>query len=709
MCNEKIDFNEKEYKLICGNSLEKLKELPDESIDCCVTSPPYFQLRDYGMEEQIGIEKTPELYIDNLVKVFNEVKRVLKKEGTLWVNIGDSYCNSNGFERSSNEFERKSRKGAPANDRKVSDLTKCGLKVKDRIGIPWMLAFALRNEGWYLRQDIIWCLSSGEYLYVKSQKGVMPMMIKDLVRLNPKTIQLWNGNKWVNVVSWQKNNFVGEKIEIILRSGERINCTDGHRWVLENGEEKIASELKIGDILKSCNLPDENYPAPGYLTLDTMWLIGLYLAEGSHSHNCIQISLNSDENKWIDKIKNIINYYGGSVTYTINGNCLNIRIYSRIFDSILKTYIGGKKAINKHLNNSCWKLSNNFLKELVNGYLDGDGYFDKNNNRYRIGFTRNYYLERDLRILASRLNASLTVKPVFSKCNGKSFPSFKGEWKWECSEHFNNKNRNEIIKIQKSKSRNFYDIEVDSEDHLFSLASGVLTHNCKPNPMPQSVKDRCTIAHEYIFLMSKSPKYYFDYEAIQEEANYDGRKDVMMHGSNKYSQENIYPDDKKNNTMAAKGHQRWQIKTNIKFGGNKYGDNDDKHYATKSGEAWTPKTKNCQYDGQTANTMHINRENGLKDEVYFVRNKRDVWTVPTKGYNEAHFATYPKQLIEPCILAGCPENGVVLDPFNGSGTTGVVAIKNNRKYVGIELNPDYIELTEKRFNNDPDFLQKNLF
>lgn len=695
MCNEKIDFNEKEYKLICGNSLEKLKELPDESIDCCVTSPPYFQLRDYGMEEQIGIERTPELYIDNLVKVFNEVKRVLKKEGTLWVNIGDSYCNSNGFERSSNEFERKSRKGAPANDRKVSDLTKCGLKVKDRIGIPWMLAFALRNEGWYLRQDIIWCLSSGEYLYVKSQKGVMPMMIKDLIRLNPKTIQLWNGNKWVNVISWQKNNFVGEKIEIILRSGERINCTDGHHWVLENGEKKIASELKIGDILKSCNLPDENSHNPEYLIDDAMWFLGFYFANGIEK-NHIEFSLNENENSIYEKINKIAKHYGGNTSCNIENGQLNIIVYSKILSAMIEQYICIDKKGKRHLRSICWTMPNYKLKDFVNGYLE-----KSKNGKFE--FKKNYLWEKDLRILASRLDASLHLERI--KKNDKIY-SFYGEWNWK-----SDKNMFEIVSVKTLNDCNqqFYDIEVDSKDHLFSLASGVLTHNCKPNPMPESVKDRCTIAHEYIFLLSKSPKYYFDYEAIQEEANYDGRKDVMMHGSNKYSQENIYPDDKKNNTMAAKGHQRWQIKTNIKFGGNKYGDNDDKHYATKSGEAWIPKTKNCQYDGQTANTMHINRENGLKDEVYFVRNKRDVWTVPTKGYNEAHFATYPKQLIEPCILAGCPENGVVLDPFNGSGTTGVVAIKNNRKYVGVELNPDYIELTEKRFKTDTDFLQKNLF
>ena len=107
-------------------------------------------------------------------------------------------------------------------------------------------------------------------------------------------------------------------------------------------------------------------------------------------------------------------------------------------------------------------------------------------------------------------------------------------------------------------------------------------------------------------------------------------------------------------------------------------------------------TKNCQYDGQVPNTTHLKREEGIKDEVFFVRNKRDVWSINVKPNKEAHFATYPQELVSPCILAGCPEVGVVLDPFMGSGTTGIVANKLGRRYVGIELNPEYVEMARRR-------------
>ena len=351
-------------KIYQGDCLEVLKTFEDNSIDCCVTSPPYYALRDYGVDGQIGLEETPQKYIERLTGVFMEVHRVLKPNGTLWLNIGDSYNAYKGNAKSQyNDSKFVGGHGGHPTRPSGYGLECKELKPKDLIGIPWMLAFSLRNAGWYLRQDIIW-------------------------------------------------------------------------------------------------------------------------------------------------------------------------------------------------------------------------------------------------------------------------------------------------------------------------------H--KPNPMPESVKDRCTKSHEYIFLMSKSQKYYFDYEAIQEKAN---------------------PN---------------YISKNIRFGGNKYGDNDDPHFQTYSGNVYETKTKvrtqnngyskagghrdnsggfgdyskhghtkNRQYDGQE-------REDGIRDEVFFVRNKRDVWSINVKPNKEAHFATYPQELVSPCILAGCPEGGVVLDPFMGSGTTGIVANKLGRHYVGIELNPEYVEMAERR-------------
>lgn len=167
----------------------------------------------------------------------------------------------------------------------------------------------------------------------------------------------------------------------------------------------------------------------------------------------------------------------------------------------------------------------------------------------------------------------------------------------------------------------------------------------KPNAMPESVTDRCTKSHEYIFLFSKSPKYYFDAASIAESC---------------ITNEKSSP----RGSAGCIGNQNSgrRLKT-------KYGESQDKHHATYSENVYTQK--------QT-------------------RNKRDVWVISTQPFSGAHFATYPEELVRNCVLAGCPIGGTVLDPFSGSGTTGKVAHDLGREYIGIELNPDYVELSLKR-------------
>lgn len=158
-------------QIIIGDALESLKTLPSDSVDCCVTSPPYYALRDYGVDGQIGLEETPEAYIDRLVEVFREVRRVLKNNGTLWVNIADSYAGSGKGAASYPENAKKYKQGTSRGMLGAEKTTKAktpGIKQKDLIGIPWMLAFGLRADGWYLRQDIIW-----------QKPNAMPESVKD--------------------------------------------------------------------------------------------------------------------------------------------------------------------------------------------------------------------------------------------------------------------------------------------------------------------------------------------------------------------------------------------------------------------------------------------------------------------------------------------------------------------------------------------------
>ena len=298
--------------IINGNSLEVLQKMPSKSINCCITSPPYYGLRDYGVEEQIGQEANVDEYIQALIDIFKEVMRVLTDDGTLWLNISDSYSGSGKGRLKDGKSYLKTgmqttNKGSIAGVIRKTSATSC--KPKDLIGVPWLLAFALREQGWYLRQDIIWN---------------------------------------------------------------------------------------------------------------------------------------------------------------------------------------------------------------------------------------------------------------------------------------------------------------------------------KPNCMPESVKDRCTRSHEYIFLLTKSRKYFYDAEAIKEKS--------------------------------------------VRY---------DKNIRDRS------KGKLNKVPGRT-------KMNGLTRNDYETRNKRSVWTIATVPYKDAHFATFPPDLVKPCILAGCPINGTVLDPFCGSGTVGMVAKKLNREFIGIELNPDYCILAEER-------------
>lgn len=305
--------------LLTGDCADCLRRLTAQSAQVVVTSPPYWGLRDYGVDGQIGLEETPDEYVSRMVEVFREIRRVLTNDGTLWLNLGDSYA-ANGRQEANSGLARLADKYAPRVNKRNPNRddngsvpravrkVPPGLKAKDLIGVPWRVAFALQADGWYLRQDIIW-------------------------------------------------------------------------------------------------------------------------------------------------------------------------------------------------------------------------------------------------------------------------------------------------------------------------------H--KPNPMPESVTDRCTRAHEYIFMFSKSPRYFYDHEAIKEPAV--------------------------STAPSGKGFKR-------------------------------PERLGSNARGQDAPWSNVGG----------TRNRRSVWTVTTKAFKGAHFATFPPDLIEPCILAGSKPGDVVLDPFNGAGTTGLVALKHGRRYIGIDLNPEYIEITEKR-------------
>ena len=173
--------------ILHGDVLDKLKEIETESIQCVVTSPPYWGLRDYGSDGQLGLEETPELYVENMVNVFREIKRVLKDDGTCWLNLGDSYYGGGWKGASLNKNSgdiQKAHKGTHCGEQIKHDPKHPIIKTKDLVGIPWRVAFALQADGWYLRQDIIWhkpnpmpesvqdrCTKAHEYIFLLTKSA----------------------------------------------------------------------------------------------------------------------------------------------------------------------------------------------------------------------------------------------------------------------------------------------------------------------------------------------------------------------------------------------------------------------------------------------------------------------------------------------------------------------------------------------------------
>lgn len=458
-------------KIYLGSSLDILRELPDNSIDCCVTSPPYYALRDYGVDGQIGLEETPEAYIAKLSDVFMEVYRVLKPEGTLWLNIGDSY---NGNKKGNTETIKHK---AVAESNNFHKKLWGGAKHKDLMGIPWALATTLRNPFY---------------------KG---------------KIKKESDRRWLAAIVDGEGCITGTV-------HTRKDGTGNRTSVFAN-----VTNSNI-DLLNEC---ERIYP---------------YGKRLIHQKNGKGHLGERDIFRW-----------------NIFGNKAKKDLFQELYP-----YLISKK-------NQCL-LAYNFC--LIQETSKKDGHTHK---RVEVNKKRELLIS-----LISLLNKGEKVE----------IP----DW---------------CIEPPTLYTQGWY------------LRQDIIWQ--KPNPLPESVTDRCTKSHEYIFLMSKSQKYYFDYEAIQEKAK--------------------YPNDNRGSR------------------------------------------------GDSRRGTDMNSVSGVTGEM---RNKRDVWCVNTKPCSEAHFATYPFELIKPCILAGCPENGIVLDPFMGSGTTAIVARSLNRNYIGVELNPEYIKIAQKRLH-----------
>jgi hypothetical protein len=619
--------------------------LEPQSVQCMVTSPPYFGLRDYGipptdwpameyaplvglppiavpaMTACLGLEPTPDAFIGHIVAVFRALLPALKEDAVCWINFGDSYASSppgnvrgvserSGLNGANSEKYRATLMAGHGTKR---DTSKLGLPPKSLLMIPHRVALALQAEGWVIRQDCVWCLSGGTRVYARTQKGEMPTTIKDLVRLDPATVQLWNGQKWTQVLGWSQSETRDGALELELRSGERIGCTPNHVWPTQRGNVRT-DELRIGDVIQTCQLPGPSpVRVPSLLSHEAIgWFVGMYIAEGSQSDGTIQIACHADDTSRFARLRTLAGAFDGSAAFHVtSAHGATININSPVLRGVIDAYVSGRTAKDKHLHVRCWKRGDTFLKEVLTGYLEGDGHYDGYNERWRLGFTENDSLAADLRTLCARLGYGLRLRRTFHKMFDQRFPGYRGEIRTERSTHHNAKQDGEIVAIGMSRARQFWDIGVEDEPHLFALASGVLTHNSKPNPMPESVRDRPTRAHEYVFLIAKGPRYYYDQEAIREPHGDEARRAVERGWR------------RPGKTAPANNPQ------------------------LPAGQVQQFKQAHSNYFDQDGNLL-INPAG---------RNKRSVWTVPPAQFPDAHFATFAPDLIRPCILAGTSERG----------------------------------------------------
>lgn len=628
-------FKDNYGALYRGDVLEELKKLPDESVNMCVTSPPYWGLRDYGLKDQIGLENTPEEYIEKLVGIFREVRRVLKKDGTLWLNIGDSYYNHRGgkgqalVKQSLSKLQRDLPSICPRRANKLR-----GLKDKDLIGIPWMLAFALRADGWYLRQDNIWskpncqpeCLDPKTKVFIK-QNGLVNKISLDSLNKMKVLPEILTPSGWRPI----KNIWSRLKSAMSFEVGkvERIICAPEHRFPVSNERRSTRSILQpalniryIGykDYLLYCPIKpfleakiknwdrfDLNYSV-GYL-------LGVYTAEGGKDGlrgNAVKLTIGNHEKNFADKIRNTFHELLLSFSERVDGSALNFWFSSESWQSLLLAFIRGKVK-NKRLNiNLLLNTPECFRQGVLDGYIDGDGSYRQGGGWSVVSASRQ--LIRDISTLSSSLGiiTSKGMQTVKDKRTGKIYRAWN-LWTPYKTKRKEKEGMDGVYQIPPRrrkivKNREMIDIEVEGGE--FIIGDGLVTHN--------SVKDRCTKSHEYFFLLSKSKRYYYDYRSIREAAK--------------------------------------------------------------------PKGNKLRY-----------------------KNKRSVWSVRLKPFRKAHFSVFPPELIKPCILAGCPEGGVVLDPFIGSGTTAVVSEDLNRKWLGVELGEKYCEMVEDRvIKNRSIFIEFNI-
>jgi hypothetical protein len=265
-------------------------------------------------------------------------------------------------------------------------------------------------------------LSGGVHLYLRTRRGYCVMRVGDALRLKPDIVKVWTGDMWATVRDWGRCARSGNEIDLRLRSGEQIGCCPTKLFSTADGIIQ-ARDLIPGHQLRSACLPEPEEPRDSSeVGIAAARLSGLFLAEGNRANNSIEISAHVSERERLHWILDVAKHYGGSGGFRRNspGEKLYIRLYGPIVNSVVSHLVFGEGAKHKCLQSSCWSYSNAFLRALLEEYLLGDGAWDGSKNRWRLGFTRNYALARDLPVLVARLGGRLVINRSHVTFSGKA-------------------------------------------------------------------------------------------------------------------------------------------------------------------------------------------------------------------------------------------------------------------------------------------------
>ena len=453
-------------KIIKGNCIEEMKKISNESIDCIITDPPFNISQDkkelsrktmkspmFAKRTSIRLDfgdwdKMGELKFKKFTKKwFKECVRVLKPKG--WF-----FC-----------FFSKERTGY------FTDPLD-GLFIKN---------------GFKTRTIICWhkCIASGEKLIIKQGDKIKILKVKDIFRLVNKekiyTVGLLNNKKvgWVRIKNISFSHREKGK-KVILKNGEIIKVSKKHRFPVNRLDNLVDVEnIKKEDFLFTCNAFPKLERKNNY---DFGRFIGLFLSEGSFSYNShlgCMFSLHKKETELYEFIKFFCENIGITSYSYDYGNCKHVRINNKSIFELVKQVVVGDTARTKHLKFNFLSYGHNFIKGVFDGFMQGDGWWDSKNNRYRFNLTRNKKLVDDLRVICKFLGYGMSCfkRLVYNKQTQKYYKIFEIEIK-----------KREIIQkikindIKDDLELNYYDIEIDSKKHLFCNFLGVISHNTNPVP-----------------------------------------------------------------------------------------------------------------------------------------------------------------------------------------------------------------------------------